>query len=96
MIDFSIFILILVIGALTSGWLHAFAVGLDMFFQDLIWDAPIGITISSRAGLAARKGNVFYSKIINFIMCNPNHCEEAILADTTRAQAALTILKENS
>lgn len=89
---FYIFVLLLVIGAVAGGWLHAFAVAFDMFCQDLIWDAPIGVTISSRAGLAARNGKPLGAKIVNIIMFNPNHCEQAINADTIRAKEALKIL----
>lgn len=86
------FILFLVVGAVVGGWLHAFAVGFDMFVQDLIWDAPIGITISSRAGLAARSGDTRLSKIVNAVMFNPDHCELAIAADIQRANEAIVIL----
>ena len=86
------FIVLLVLGAIVGGWLHAFAVGFDMFIQDLIWDAPIGITISSRAGLAARNGKPLGAKIVNMIMFNQNHCETAIAADTQRANEALVLL----
>jgi len=90
------FILFLVVGAVVGGWLHAFAVGFDMFIQDLIWDAPIGITISSRAGLAARNGKHTGAKIVNFIMANPKHCQDAIVADIKRAQQALALLTAES
>lgn len=87
-----ILISLLIIGAISGGWLHAFAVGFDMFIQDLIWNSATGVTISSRAGLAARNGKPLGSKIVNFIMCNKNHCEEAIVADIARANEALRIL----
>lgn len=93
---FLILGLILVVGAVCRGWIHAFAVGFDMFMQDLIWDAPIGITISSRAGMAARNGKHLGAKIINGIMCNSKHCQEAIAADIQRANNALIILTERS
>ena len=81
---------LIAIGAVCAGWWHSVVV--DLFFQDAIWDAPIGVTISSRSGLAARNGKPLGSKIVNFIMFNKNHCEEAITADIQRAQIALTIL----
>ncbi len=87
-------ILLLVIGAVTTGWLHAMAVGFDMFVQDLIWDAPIGVTISSRAGLAARNGKPLGSRIVNFIMGSTTHCEDAIAADIARAKKALAVLQQ--
>lgn len=83
---------LLIIGAISGGWLHAFAVGFDMFIQDLIWNSATGVTISSRAGLAARNGKPLGAKIVNKIMFNPNHCEEAIVADIARANEALRIL----
>jgi len=86
------FITVLATGAIVGGWLHAFSVGFDMFVQDLVWDAPIGVTISSRAGLAARNGDTRLSKIINTIMFNPNHCELAIVADMQRANEAIVLL----
>ena len=72
--------------------LHSFAVAFDMFCQDLIWDAPIGVTISSRAGLAAQRGTTWPARIVNFIMRNSHHCELAIQADIQRAEAALQLL----
>jgi len=88
-------IITLVAGAIAGGWLHAFAVAFDMFVQALIWDSATGVTISSRAGLAARNGKPLGAKIVNAIMLNRNHCEEAIQADIDRAHAALVILGAN-
>ncbi len=89
-----ILLALLVLGAIAKGGtlLHSFAVAFDMFCQDLIWDAPIGVTISSRAGLAAQRGTTWPAKVVNFIMRNPNHCEFAIAADIARAKRALQIL----
>jgi len=91
MILFTLIILI-IIGALSGGWLHAFAVAFDMFIQALVWDSATGVTISSRAGLAARNGKPLGSKIVNFIMGSNTHCEDAIQADIDRAKNALKIL----
>jgi len=75
--------------------LHTFAVGFDLFTQQLGANNTLGITISSRAGLAARKGrNVWFSKLVNFLMRNPNHCELAIQADIQRAQNTLAVLQD--
>jgi hypothetical protein len=81
-------------GAVAHGGtlLHSFAVAFDMFIQDLVWNAPIGVTISSRAGLAARNGKPLGAKIVNFIMLSQTHCEEAIQADIDRANQALGVL----
>ena len=89
-------ILFLFFGAISSGgWLHAFAVAFDMFIQALVWDSATGVTISSRAGLAARHGKHLGAKIVNFIMGSPTHCEDAIQADIERAHKALQILTES-
>ena len=91
----AILIALSLIGALSGPktLAHAFAVGFDMFIQAIIWNDAGGITISSRAGIAARNGKVLGARIINFIMFNPNHCEQAILADVKRAQSALNLLQ---
>ena len=90
-----ILLALLILGAIAKAGtlLHSFAVAFDMFVQDLVWDAPIGVTISSRAELAARRGTTWPAKIVNFIMRNPRHCELAIQADIQRAEAALVLLK---
>ncbi len=86
---------LLVLGAIAKGGtlLHSFAVAFDMFCQDLFWNAPIGVTISSRAGLAARRGATWPARAIDLLMFNRNHCEQAIAADIQRAEAALALLK---
>lgn len=86
---------LLVLGAIAKGGtlLHSFAVAFDMFCQDLFWNAPIGVTISSRAGLAARRGTTWPARAIDLLMFNRNHCEQAIAADIQRAEAALALLK---
>ena len=91
--------LIILLGLLVGGalahvgtFLHGFAVAFDMFVQDLIWNAPIGVTISSRCGLMARKGNAIPAKIVNIIMFSQTHCEDAIQSDIERSKQALEIL----
>ena len=86
--------LILVVGALAApGTLfRSFALGFDMFCQSLLWNAPIGVTISSRAGLAARAGNCRMARFINFIMLSDTHCEDSIAGDLERAEEARKIL----
>ncbi len=73
--------------------LHSFAVAFDMFCQDLFWNAPIGVTISSRAGLAARRGKAWPARIVNAVMLSRTHCEDAIATDIQRAEAAVALLK---
>lgn len=84
----------LLIGSIASPitLLHSFAVAFDMFMQSLIWNAAIGVTISSRAGLEARKGNSLPAKLIGILFFNKNHCEEAIQSDLERANKAIKIL----
>ena len=91
-----LFILLLIVGALCGPktLLHTFAIAFDMLVQGIGWNDPVSVTVSSRAGLAARKGNTIWAKIICALFFNPNHCEEAIAADTERANEALTILNE--
>ena len=72
--------------------LHTLAIAIDILLQGIFWNQPVGVTISSRAGLAAHLGNKYPARIINAIAFNPNHCEEAIAADIDRANEALAIL----
>ncbi len=90
-----IFVALLVMGAVAKAGtlLHSFAVAFDAFVQDLCWNDTLGVTISSRAGLAAHRGVLWPQRIVNFIMRNPHHCEAAIQADIQRAEAALALLK---
>lgn len=92
---FIILLAILLLGAVAKAGtlLHSFAVAFDMLCQDLFWNAPIGVTISSRAGLAARRGTAWPARAIDLLMFNPNHCELAIAADIQRAESALLLLK---
>ena len=89
-------LLFLIVGALAGSTtiLHSFAVAFDMFIQDIFWNAPIGVTISSRAGLAARRGNPKFANLIGKLFFNPDHCENAIVADIARAKEAIKVLTE--
>lgn len=84
----------LVAGAFASSGtlLHSFAVAFDMLAQGLFWNSPIGVTISSRAGLSARKGNDRFARLICWVFRDPQHCEQAIAADIARANQALALL----
>lgn len=93
MIFLYIFIALIVIGAIVqTGVLFSFAIGFDAMVQDILWDDTLGVTISSRAGLAARAGRPGYAKVVNFIMRSPTHCEDAIVCDRERAKKALELL----
>jgi hypothetical protein len=86
---------LLLVGAVSGPrtLLHTFAVAFDMLVQGVGWNMPISVTLSARAGLAARNGKPLAAKIICFIFFNPNHCEEAIAADIQRANEALAVLE---
>ena len=90
-----ILLALLILGAIAKAGtlLHSFAVAFDMFCQDLCWNDTLGVTISSRAGLAARRGVLWPQRIVNFIMLSRTHCQDAIATDIQRAEAALALLK---
>ena len=90
-----ILLALLVLGAIAKAGtlLHSFAVAFDAFCQDLFWNDTLGVTISSRAGLAARRGVLWPQRIVNFIMLSRTHCQDAIATDIQRAEAALALLK---
>lgn len=51
-----------------------------------------GETLSGRAGTAQLEGRLrgrIFAPIIDFIMCNPNHCAQAIDGDIRRAKAVV-------
>ena len=50
--------------------LHTMARAFDTFVQDTFWNDNLGITLSSRAGLAAKKGNTKYATFINLLAFN--------------------------
>jgi hypothetical protein len=85
---------VLLLGALAASGtlLHTLAVMLDVLGQSIGWNSATGITISSRAGLAARAGRPFWARAIGLLFFDPQHCEEAIAADIERAREALSIL----
>ena len=89
-----ILLALLILGAIAKGGtlLHSFAVAFDAFCQDLLWNDTLGVTISSRAGLAARRGRTWPARCINLLMLSRTHCEDAIATDTQRAEAALQLL----
>lgn len=93
------FILILFSLLVLGAWagpgtlLHTFAVAFDVFGQSLGYDSSLSITISSRAGLAARNGNTRGATIINTLFFNKNHCEGAIASDLARASATIKVLE---
>jgi hypothetical protein len=86
--------LLLVGGAIAAPgtFLRSFAMATDMFFQCLFWNDALGVTISSRCGLLARRGHHWPARFVNFVMFSPTHCERSIAGDRQRAVAALALL----
>ena len=86
--------LLLIGGALAKvgTLLHTMARAFDTFVQDTLFNDNLGITLSSRAGLAARKGNTKYATLINAMFINKMHCEQAIANDILLAQKTITLL----
>lgn len=74
-----------------SGYLFNVALGLDIFGSAVLGGMP-GETLSGRAGTAQRQGKLrgrILAPIINWIMRNPNHCQQAIAGDIARAKAVI-------
>lgn len=93
---YALCVLVVVGAILQYGILFSLAVGIDAMLQDIIWDDTLGVTISSRCGLAQRAGVLWPSKVVNFIMRSPTHCQDAITYDIARAKAALLLLESTS
>ena len=98
MTTLQIFLILLLLGALAGvgTFLHSFAVAFDIFCQDVFFNDTLGVTLSSRAGLAARTGYLWPSKAINLLMFSNTHCEDAITADIERATKSLQLLTVTS
>jgi hypothetical protein len=65
---------------------------LDLLASALTGGIP-GESLSGRAGTARRQGKLrgrIFAPIIDFLACNPNHCEEAIAGDISRAKAVIS------
>lgn len=91
----TVFILLIVIGALSGykTWTNTFAIGIDILGAEIGTNSKLPITISSRSGLAARRGkNRGWAKFINWLMRSPTHCEDAITYDILRSITALDVL----
>lgn len=73
-------------------WISNALLGFDLFASTLTGGRP-GETLSGRAGTAQREGKLkgkILAAIINFIMRDPKHCQDAIEGDIRRAQAVIT------
>ena len=67
------------------------AIGLDYFASTILGGAP-GETLSGRAGSAYLEGKLrgrIFAPIINWIMANPEHCQNAVTGDILRARAVI-------
>lgn len=91
---FFVILALVVIGAIAKrgSIFHTFAFAVDQFFQDLIWNDELGVTISARCGLLARRGIVWPSRIVNTVMMSRTHCEDSIGWNIQRCQDALKLL----
>ena len=75
-----------------KGYLFNIALALDILGSAILAGMP-GETLSGRAGTAQREGKLrgkFLAPIIDFIMMNPQHCQQAIANDILRAKAVVT------
>lgn len=64
-------------------------------FVSVLWDRDFDITISSQCALYWRSGNppaFWYALHVALNTAQKNHCEDALIGDLTRAQAAIKLL----
>lgn len=95
MIYLSVFVVVLLLVGCFSGFktlANSFAIALDVFLQSIAGNSKLGITISARAGLDARRGHARWANFINWLFRDPNHCEWAIAFDAYRSILALEVL----
>lgn len=74
-----------------SAYLFNVALGLDLFASAILGGKP-GETLSGRAGSAYNQGKLrgrIFCPIINWIMRNPEHCQQAVQGDIRRATAVI-------
>jgi len=72
-------------------YLFNIALALDVFASALTGGMP-GETLSGRAGTAQAQGKLrgrIFAPIIDFIMRDKTHCQEAIMGDINRAKAVI-------
>lgn len=65
------------------------------YFVSVLWSRDFDITISSQCGLYWRKGNppaFWYALHVVLNTLQKDHCEQALLGDLARAQAAIKLL----
>lgn len=74
-----------------SAYLFNVALGLDLFASALFGGKP-GETLSGRAGSAYAQGKLrgrIFAPLINWIMRDPKHCEDAVRDDVMRARVVI-------
>lgn len=74
-----------------SAYLFNVALGLDLFASAIL-GGKLGETLSGRAGSAYNQGKLrgrIFCPIINWIMRNPQHCQQAVQGDIRRATAVI-------
>jgi hypothetical protein len=74
-----------------SNYLFNILLTLDLLGSALT-GGMVGETLSGRAGTAQRQGTLrgrIFAPIVNFIMRDPNHCQEAIAGDIRRSAAVI-------
>lgn len=72
-------------------YLYNVMLAVDLLASALTGGMP-GETLSGRAGTAQRQGKLrgrVFAPLIDFILRNPTHCQEAIAGDIRRAQAVI-------
>lgn len=72
-------------------YLFNVALGLDLFASAVLGGNP-GETLSGRAGSAYEQGKLrgrIFCPLINFVMRDPQHCQQARLGDILRARAVI-------
>lgn len=75
-----------------KGYVFNVLLGVDLLASAVLGGMP-GETLSGRAGTAQREGELrgrIFAPIIDFIMFDPNHCQQAIAGDIARAKAVIT------
>jgi len=74
-----------------KAYLFNVLLALDLLGSALTGGLP-GETLSGRAGTAQRQGKLrgrLFAPLIDFIMSDPQHCEQAIQGDLLRARAVI-------
>lgn len=73
-----------------KNWLHNWLVAFDEFCGAFFPRSLPGQTISSRAASAREHGHLWGCWLCRFLdFIDPNHCNEALQNDKTRAQAVI-------